>query len=1290
MQELEKFQKKHPKAFKSTSFVLPESSFSLLSSKERKELSTIYFNLAKTIIENGTMSEEEKQPQVLDYLNTSIGLDAMCNKGAYSIIAKMHATNNNLFGAYANILISLALGEISHEDEFFIQQCKRMPFSTPKIIKRQYYNRLDEGLLDLFQFEDVVLVLEPGTYTTTMLMEMDNRNIVIIGIGKVTIKNSDINVFRGSDSNLVLYNIHVECTRGYSLFMKTSQVFVDNCWFIKCSGPVPPICIDGRKAKLFMNKCVVANTKNAGGILADIDSIAYIKDCKLYNIGVSAIEVRYGSSLCAKNNDIYHNKQGISAWLDANEITLIDNIIHNNDAEGILINGNREPLLSKTLNIKNPPQHTVQPPPTSNYTKPSQTFAVLRKNRILENGSFGVSTDFQANVRMEENEIANNGVTGCIIKGGVDAFLINNIIHHNKSNGIEIGANYQGKVIMENNQIYSNKINIGKFNDKFYNTLAKKCGVDVQQLSVPVEMNNNEIGDNYSDQENYVNFNVSSNRPGIHLFYEEDPNLYAIGNTYGFNLLKGLDINATATVEASMIFHDTQKIKNKQVSVFLGGVGDLRNIVETVYGLTILLESQSENYNVNLLFTINDFNSTMLTRDLVLLEMISRLPDPKPSFTNLESLYNKWNKDFVVGAIQILSVWGEKNINTNTFHKLNDCINSLIESLENNVKTKKKNGNMGFKKKLPSWVSFKYSPSTASSILRTLRHWKEKSPTPAALNWEARQREHSRITFLRESEVFENLKKYHHVDEDINIYTRYRLPVSTQAQYCDDEHRFAYSGTGRTKFNITMLTVPTMEDDVYPTLSIFRAFQIDDYILQSGNQQLTLYDRLLLTLLPKFVSLRASLRESSSVQMQVVPILGDVIDTLLYRLPSSVRFDAIDCSNLADYVSILNILFSTAPRLMDNSLLTLQLMKLRESPSKPMNEFVEERLGVNLNVIASLTGITYIDAYYKDFAVYSTWKFDIKCKTEDIEKKPVTLMMDVISVANACCTDYTTRIKGLSINTLVRLFQIMVVRFPEKTIAKLFRLLFASEGFIRHVKNFEMHSIELKTFMTMHLSSSIIMKLDEFKDLKAPIARYSVRWKTDMINKNNMFTMVHSEAEIWLRLIKPAPNGGTTRTPKKKKKDKKGKGNNNNTSDDREPIHYYFDSVSLNAAEAPIISISFHLPVPFYNTHKDWILECNVGSVKVLTAAEMLTLSKVTQKDLNHYYTWVDVLKTKDNDKTENSCDDIKDARVCKRCGDAASKFCTGCKSVYYCSKYCQKEDWKRHKKEDCTDKLKI
>lgn len=137
---------------------------------------------------------------------------------------------------------------------------------------------------------------------------------------------------------------------------------------------------------------------------------------------------------------------------------------------------------------------------------------------------------------------------------------------------------------------------------------------------------------------------------------------------------------------------------------FLGGVGDLRNIVKTVHGFMMSLKRHTENYTTNLLFTINDFNSTMLARDLVLLEMISRLPDPKPSFTNLEGLYNQWNKDFVVGAIQILSVWGEKNINIETCNELNNCIDSLIESLENNVKT---NNNTDFKKRFPSWISFK-------------------------------------------------------------------------------------------------------------------------------------------------------------------------------------------------------------------------------------------------------------------------------------------------------------------------------------------------------------------------------------------------------------------------------------------------------------------------------------------------------------------------------------------------------------------------------------------------------
>ncbi len=36
--------------------------------------------------------------------------------------------------------------------------------------------------------------------------------------------------------------------------------------------------------------------------------------------------------------------------------------------------------------------------------------------------------------------------------------------------------------------------------------------------------------------------------------------------------------------------------------------------------------------------------------------------------------------------------------------------------------------------------------------------------------------------------------------------------------------------------------------------------------------------------------------------------------------------------------------------------------------------------------------------------------------------------------------------------------------------------------------------------------------------------------------------------------------------------------------------------------------------------------------------------------------------------------------RLCILCGKDAPKRCIGCKAVYYCSKECQKADWKNHK----------
>src|ERR1051325_5446348 len=180
MQKLKGFQEKHPKAFKVKSPVLPKSSFSLLSSNDRKELSTIYFNLAETIVpENDTMTEmmEENRLRALDYLNASISLDPGCNKGVYSMIAKIYAAINNHVPAYANALIAVESGEISRNDEFFVEQSKEI-FPTPEDIIRNKRNLL---ILILFFFFSVnaVLILEPGTYR--IRIPFGKRNIVIIG-----------------------------------------------------------------------------------------------------------------------------------------------------------------------------------------------------------------------------------------------------------------------------------------------------------------------------------------------------------------------------------------------------------------------------------------------------------------------------------------------------------------------------------------------------------------------------------------------------------------------------------------------------------------------------------------------------------------------------------------------------------------------------------------------------------------------------------------------------------------------------------------------------------------------------------------------------------------------------------------------------------------------------------------------------------------------------------------------------------------------------------------------------
>ncbi|CAB4436066.1 unnamed protein product [Rhizophagus irregularis] len=115
-----------------------------------------------------------------------------------------------------------------------------------------------------------------------------------------------------------------------------------------------------------------------------------------------------------------------------------------------------------------------------------------------------------------------------------------------------------------------------------------------------------------------------------------------------------------------------------------------------------------------------------------------------------------------------------------------------------------------------------------------------------------------------------------------------------------------------------------------------------------------------------------------------------------------------------------------------------------------MKKFVEQQLGLSLNILSKLTGITFVNAYSKDYAVYVTWKFDI---AKDKEEKLDTLINGVISVASACCTAHNKRIYGLSINIIVRIN--------------------------KYIPNFAMHLVEVEDFYDIAFLFAFVSKLKE-------------------------------------------------------------------------------------------------------------------------------------------------------------------------------------------------------------------
>lgn len=179
---------------------------------------------------------------------------------------------------------------------------------------------------------------------------------------------------------------------------------------------------------------------------------------------------------------------------------------------------------------------------------------------------------------------------------------------------------------------------------------------------------NNEITSN-EQAKKFQTCDVSFNRPSKRLWTDFSPFLYQCGNTYAMNL-----------IESSSISDDNNNNETINYDIFLGGVCDIRHLLETCAKANeLMLQNKNKTTTVrphlNLNFHLNDVNLTNLTRIVVLLFAISRLND--------DDVISRQRQ-----IADILMLWSSPKIYKCQKEYLDKLLDDLEKSLDNFINDK--------------------------------------------------------------------------------------------------------------------------------------------------------------------------------------------------------------------------------------------------------------------------------------------------------------------------------------------------------------------------------------------------------------------------------------------------------------------------------------------------------------------------------------------------------------------------------------------------------------------------
>jgi len=790
----------------------------------------------------------------------------------------------------------------------------------------------------------VVVCAFPGQYKEALQLVSAHKHYVIIGIGNVTMEQA-LNVMNTLyvANALSVYISGISFVGGRAL---SSQAAIALC--------------HGHDAVI--HDCHVSKYAGGGLVVASPSTKATLRNCSFKQLPFMAIEVREGGSLTAETVEIVGCRQGITAYGGARQIDITNCLISKSLFEGIMVAGSFQNAAT-AIQVENqtkeltPAQATSEAAVQWARARGIQLCASIRKTTIQACGQFGLSIDFGAQVSVFGCTFSQNDPHSVYIKGGSDLSIAASRIEFSeaeskspytaqlkrmmpsngprhmkksflskslKQSGITIAVNYSGSISISSCVTVGVDPLLGVVNEsemtKEFSAVGKRMGLFTKPPSIssyahfqPNDSSLPSIGDLVKQlPPSWKIMNSPQGKKAQSLSSvmamrrpcrsHQDPSWSPAGSEY-YAIGNTKGYNLTS---GSKLPPETSSL-----NILLGASGDIRNLLSTA-------TSVSFDYAIH--FILNDGNIAMLARNAVLLQMV--YADDCPTD-------------------HVLAVWANHELTDAEAKSMKAALSKLAnfpwpewlsasDVLDRNKDSDNSNSTEDSLRSLfQSWLS---CDLPCKSILKERRS-----------NLDALFKARTGIIELTKDAVGTALFLKHQKEINAYIEEGSLMPKGRKK-------------TQLTKLNVTLL-LPELQYAVYFSSSIFRAVALNEQV--NGG---SIYAILLQTV-EKMLKRLSTALHLKRCNVTLVP--SDILNVLT-NMRGRECFDFIDCSNVADYVSVPALVQAAVPclRHADHARLFLESLVMFKNNSaiwKSSRSFVEAMFGAPLQEIEHLLGIELID-----------------------------------------------------------------------------------------------------------------------------------------------------------------------------------------------------------------------------------------------------------------------------------------------------------------------------------------